>query len=106
MKRFHISISVTDFPASVAEYSKRLGVSPCTVAEGRYALWCTDLLNFSISCKPDQKAGMVRHIGFEDDAEKVFREEKDVNGITWEYFSFEVQQEEIKEKFPAVKVVE
>ena len=57
-----------------------------------------------VVCKPGQKAGMVRHIGFEDDAEKKFREEKDANGITWEYFSKEAQRKEIEEKFPnAVK---
>jgi hypothetical protein len=99
MKRFHISIATDDFAASLADYSKRLGCVPCVVKEGRYALWRTDLLNFSISCKPGQKGGSVRHIGFEDAAEETFREEKDANGIIWEYFSREVQEAEIREKF-------
>jgi hypothetical protein len=104
MKRFHISIAVAEFAASVEEYSRRLSLAPCVVAEGRYALWRTDLLNFSISCKAGQAAGVVRHIGFEDDAEKTFREEKDVNGLTWEYFSRAAQESEIDDKFPqAVK---
>lgn len=104
MKRFHISIAVADFAASVEDYSKRLGAQPQVVSEGRYALWRTELLNFSISCKSGQQSGLVRHIGFEDSAEKIFREEKDVNGIIWEYFSKETQQQEIDEKFPqAVK---
>ena len=103
MQRFHISISVSDFAASVADYSGRLGCSPCVVSDGRYALWKTELLNFTISCKEGQKAGTVRHIGFEDEAEKNFREEKDVNNIIWEYFSPEMQQKEIEEKFPGAK---
>ena len=106
MKRFHISLSVADFAASVTDYSKRLGVSPCVIEDGRYALWCTDILNFSISCKPGQTPGTLRHIGFEDDAEVAFREEKDVNGFVWEYFSFSTQREEIREKFPHAKTVE
>ncbi len=99
MKRFHISIAVSDFAASLAEYTKRLGCEPILLVEGRYALWKTDLLNFTISCKEGQQAGVIRHIGFEDAAEKNFREEMDVNGITWEYFSSEGQMQEVKEKF-------
>src|ERR1700723_1030668 len=104
MKRFHISISVTDFAAAVPDYSKRLEAKPCVIKDGRYALWRTDLLNFSISCKPDQAAGRVRHIGFEDDSVTGFREETDSVGITWEYFSKEAQQKEIGEKFPDIKL--
>ena len=106
MKRFHISISVSDFTVSVADYSQRLGTYPCAVKDGRYALWRTDLLNFSISCKPGQPAGSIRHIGFEDDAEKDFHEEKDTVGITWEYFSYTTQQKEIEEKFPDARTHE
>ena len=100
MKRFHISIAVSDFAAALADYSQRLGAEPCAVAANRYALWHTDLLNFSISCKPDQTAGVVRHIGFEDDALSGFSEEKDSAGIIWEYFSKEAQLAEIREKIP------
>ena len=98
MKRFHISISVRNFDEAIADYTHRLAEDPCVVKAGRYALWRTDTLNFSISCKPEQPAGLVRHIGFEDDAEKTFREEVDTAGITWEYFSKEAQQKEIDEK--------
>jgi len=100
LKRFHISISTHDYAASVADYSRRLGVKPCVEKEGRYALWRTDLLNLSISCKEGQLGGMVRHIGFEDSDAAEFIEQTDVNGITWEYFSKEAQEEEIKDKFP------
>ncbi|MFO0388692.1 MAG: hypothetical protein ACK502_03100 [Alphaproteobacteria bacterium] len=99
MKRFHISIAVSDFATSVADYSNRLGCKPVVLVEGRYALWKTDLLNFTISCKEGQQAGVVRHIGFEDAAERALREEKDVNGIVWEYFSSEAQMQEAREKF-------
>jgi catechol 2,3-dioxygenase-like lactoylglutathione lyase family enzyme len=99
MKRFHISIAVSDFATSLADYSKRLGCKPIVAVEGRYALWKTDLLNFTISCREGQASGVVRHIGFEDEHEKTLREEKDVNGITWEYFSADAQMQEVKEKF-------
>ena len=100
MKRFHISIAVDDYAASVADYSQKLGCTPCVTKDGRYALWRTDILNFSISCKKGQPVGVVRHIGFEDDAAEGFSETQDVNGITWEYFSKEAQQKEIEEKIP------
>lgn len=104
MRRFHISISTEDFAASVQDYTKRLGCEPCVVDQGRYALWRTEQLNFTISCKPGQKGGAVRHLGFEDDTAQGFSESKDTNGITWEHFSEKTQWNEIKEKFPeAVK---
>lgn len=100
MKRFHISISVDDFAAAVSDYSKRLNCEPCVVQAGRYAQWRTDLLNFTISCKPGEKAGRVRHIGFEDSSVKGMREEVDTAGITWEYFHPEAQEQEVRSKFP------
>jgi hypothetical protein len=99
MKRFHISIATDDYAASIVDYSRRLGCAPNVEVSGRYARWQTDLLNFTISCKPGQKGRTIRHIGFEDDAVKSFREEKDVNGLIWEYFSERSQATEIEEKF-------
>lgn len=99
-KRFHISIAVEDYEAAVADYTKRLGGAPDMVLPGRYARWRTELLNFTISCKPGQEAGMVRHIGFEDSAEPGLREETDAAGILWEYFSEEAQASEIRARFP------
>jgi len=93
-RRFHISISTENYAASVADYSGRLGKQPDIKVEGRLAIWRTDALNFSISCKPGQKGGMVRHIGFEEDV-PAMREEADCNGITWEYFTAVQQEEEI-----------
>ncbi len=105
MKRFHISISVSDFAASVADYSARLSCTPCVVENGRYALWRTDILNFSISCKQGQETGVIRHIGFEDDTATGIREEQDVNGIIWETFSKEAQAKETADKFPNAKLL-
>ena len=103
MKRFHISIAVTDFAASIADYNKRLGCQPCALKDGRYALWKTDILNFSISCK-GEAPGRVRHLGFEDSEAKGFFEETDVNGIVWERFTSETQAEEIRDKFPGAVI--
>jgi hypothetical protein len=93
---------VADFDAALTEYSSRLGTTPDAVVTGRYARWRTDLLNFTISCKPGQPGGIVRHIGFEDDREPRFREEKDGRGITWEYFSLSQQDHEIEERIGPV----
>lgn len=100
MKRFHISIAVSDFAAALADYSQRLQAVPCVVSAGRYAQWQTECLNFTISCKPGQKAGQVRHIGFEDDTAAGMREELDTAGLTWEYFHPDAQMEEVRRKFP------
>lgn len=99
MKRFHISIAVTDYDASVADYTKRLGCAPDKQVKGRYARWRTDLLNFTVSCKPGQEGGAVRHIGFEDPDATIFSEATDANGIVWEHFSKDAQDAEIEEKF-------
>jgi len=86
MKRFHIALAVADLDASIADYSARLGQPPRTVVAGVYAMWRTDLLNFSINRQPE-RAGQLRHIGFEDDEARGFTCEADVNGIPWEHFS-------------------
>ncbi len=104
MKRFHISIAVAHFDSALADYSQRLDCQPCALEPGRYALWRNDILNFSISCKPGQEAGRVRHIGFEDDAAAGFSEETDSAGLTWEYFTQAAQLAEIREKFPTAMI--
>jgi hypothetical protein len=68
------------------DYSRRLGQLPSSVVTGQYAMWRTDLLNFSINQKPEQ-AGQLRHIGFEDDAAEGYSSSVDVNGLEWELFS-------------------
>ena len=85
MKRFHISLAVADLQQSIADYSARLGQAPAAVVSGSYAMWRTDLLNFSINQTPE-RAGQLRHVGFEDDTAVGFQKSRDVNGIEWELF--------------------
>jgi hypothetical protein len=94
MKRFHIALAVRELSASIADYSTRLGQPPNAVVEGKYAMWRTELLNFSINQNPE-RAGQLRHIGFEDDAAEAFTSTSDVNGIEWEHFSAQAQDERI-----------
>ncbi len=86
MKRFHIALAVADLEASIADYSARLGQPPQAVVAGTYAMWRTDLLNFSINRQPE-RAGQLRHVGFEDDEARGFTSDADINGIAWENFS-------------------
>lgn len=86
MKRFHIALAVANLDESIADYSHRLGQPPSAVVPGQYAMWRTDLLNFSINEKPE-RAGQLRHVGFEDDAVRGYSSSIDVNGLEWESFS-------------------
>lgn len=86
MKRFHIALAVKDLAGSMADYSRRLGQEPQAVVPGKYAMWRTELLNFSINELPE-RAGQLRHVGFEDDDATGFASTRDVNGIEWELFS-------------------
>jgi hypothetical protein len=86
MKRFHIALAVRELSESIADYSVRLGQPPSAVVAGKYAMWRTDLLNFSINQLPE-RAGQLRHVGFEDDDAHGFTSTSDVNGIEWEHFS-------------------
>jgi catechol 2,3-dioxygenase-like lactoylglutathione lyase family enzyme len=101
MRRFHIALAVADLEASIRDYTDRLGVAPAAVVPGKYALFRTAELNFSIN---EQKArtGQLRHLGFEDDAAPPgFQIERDVNGIDWEWFSPKTQDEKIGEVYGA-----
>lgn len=86
MKRFHIALAVADLDASIDDYSRRLGQPPQAVVPGKYAMWRTDQLNFSIK-QQAECAGQLRHVGFEDDDVHGFSSDADVNGIPWERFS-------------------
>jgi hypothetical protein len=96
MKRFHIALAVEDLDASVSDYSMRLGQKPNIVVTAKYAMWRTDLLNFSINQMPE-RAGQLRHVGFEDESAQEFSSTRDVNGIEWELFSPKEQDERIIE---------
>ncbi len=94
MKRFHIALAVANLDASIADYSRRLGQQPTAIVPGAYAMWRTDLLNFSINENAAQ-AGLLRHVGFEDDTAEGFAKTRDVNGIEWEQFSPAEQDQRI-----------
>lgn len=98
MKRFHIALAVRDLQTSIDDYSERLGQKPNVVVPRKYAMWRTHLLNFSINEMPD-RAGQLRHLGFEDDAAPGFSSTSDVNGIEWELFSAKAQDERIVEMY-------
>lgn len=98
MKRFHIALAVADLQASIDDYTVRLGQRPDVVVAGAYAMWRTDILNFSINEAP-HKAGQLRHVGFEDDDAHGFDCSEDVNGIHWEHFSAAEQDRRIDEVY-------
>jgi len=99
MRRFHIALSVADVDESVIDYSRRLGVDPAVVVPGEYALWRTEILNFSIR-QTHEQPGALRHVGWEDADASGFAVQKDVNGLTWEHFSPVAQTEEIRRQWP------
>lgn len=100
MKKFHIAISTDKIEQTVADYSARLGVAPCSTVQGEYALWRTDTLNVSVRQDPGSRAGSLRHLGWEDPEAQAFTQNTDVNGIVWEHFSAQQQADEINELWP------
>jgi hypothetical protein len=100
MRRFHIALAVADLAASIEDYAVRLGVRPTAVVPRKYALFRTEQLNFSINQMPE-RAGQLRHLGFEDEAARGFSSTHDVNGIEWELFSPEDQDAKIPEVYGA-----
>ena len=102
-KKIHIALAVENLQESIADYSQRLKCSPSWIAKNKYALFRTATLNLSLNVNKNQ-VGKLRHLGFEDNAITDYREEKDVNGIKWEYFNEQQQEQEILEFYPeAVK---
>ncbi|MCJ0974542.1 hypothetical protein MST27_14305 [Pseudomonas sp. PS1] len=96
MKRFHIALAVDDLQASIAEYDRRLGQAATVVVPGRYAMWRTELLNFSINEMPGQ-GGTLRHVGFEIDGVEGFSSDTDCNGLVWERFCPAAQDHRIRQ---------
>lgn len=78
MKKVHIALAVTDFDASVKDYSRRLATQPAVVVAHEYALWRVGPLNLSI--RKTNEPGVLRHLGFEVEIATEFTTEKDVNG--------------------------
>ena len=96
MKRFHIALAVENLDSSITDYSLRLEQNPTVVVSDKYAMWRTDTLNFSINQIPD-RAGQLRHVGFEDESVQGFSSNYDTNGLEWELFSPEAQDQRIVE---------
>ena len=103
MRKLHIAISTDRIEATVADYSRRLGVQPCSYIEGAYALWRTESLNVSVRQDPDSAPGSLRHLGWEDASAEAFTQDTDVNGIVWEHFNAEHQAEEINTLWPEAR---
>jgi hypothetical protein len=101
MRRFHIALAIADLKDSIRDYSARLGVKPTAVVAGKYAMWRTNALNFSINQMPE-RAGQLRHLGFEDSEASDFSSDHDVNGIEWELFSPRAQDDKIVEVYGAL----
>jgi hypothetical protein len=76
----------------------RLGQKPHAIVDRKYAMWRTDMLNFSINQIPE-RAGQLRHLGFEDEAAQGFSSTRDVNDIEWELFPPQAQDEKIVEVY-------
>ncbi len=98
MKSFHIALAVGDLDSSIADYFTHLGPTPTVVVSKKYAMWRTDTLNFSINQIPG-RAGQLRHVGFEDETVQGFSSDYDDNGLEWELFSPQPQNQKIIEMY-------
>ena len=98
MKRFHLSVSVSDLGQAIADYTKRLGRPPRTMVHDTYAMWRTDEVNFSAVQDPEH-AGQMRNVGFEDDDASDYERDVDTNGVVWERFSSMTQDLKITLRF-------
>ncbi len=103
MRKFHLALSVSDIEACVRDYSGRLGCAPEVIVPNEYALWRTESLNFSIRKDEVGQAGMLRHLGWEDEAADAFSSNVDCNGIVWERFSQQQQAAEIASIWPRAR---
>lgn len=105
MNRIHIAISTNNIAATIEDYTKRLGVAPCSVVDGEYALWRTETLNISIRQDRNCEPGELRHLGWEDPSALEFTKDTDVNGIVWERFNAQQQADEINNTWPGANYV-
>lgn len=100
MKKLHLAISTHKIAETVADYSARLGIQPCLVIPGEYALWRTDALNISVRQDSACEVGSLRHLGWEDPTALEFSYDRDINGIVWERFTVQHQADEINQIWP------
>ena len=100
MKKIHLALATNSIEESIEDYTSRLGADPVVVVPNQYALWRTEEINLSIrkddSCRP----GELRHLGFEDSEVRAFTQTEDVNGVVWESFCAELQDQEITDIWP------
>lgn len=94
MRRLHVALAVDDLETTIQDYSRRLGARPVAVVPGRYALWRTAEVNLSVNAGGGTGFGL-RHLGFEDDAAAAKSESIDVNGLMWEEFNCDFQDQAI-----------
>ncbi|MBY8965234.1 hypothetical protein [Algiphilus sp.] len=100
MRKLHLAISTDRIEAAVADFSRRLGATPCSYVAGQYALWRTDALNVSLRQDAEQTPGSLRHLGWEDPSAPEFTQESDIHGVLWEHFNAQHQAEEINALWP------
>lgn len=105
MRKLHIALSTDRIDETIADYTARLGVPPCSKIEGEYALWRTESLNVSVRQDPHCTPGSLRHLGWEDPGASAFTQDTDVNGITWERFNAHHQADEINQLWPDANYV-
>jgi catechol 2,3-dioxygenase-like lactoylglutathione lyase family enzyme len=98
MRRIHVALAVDDLEATIADYTARLGAEPVAVVPGKYALWRTPEVNFSVNADTPSE-GRLRHLGFEDDDAPTKSESVDVNGVMWERFDASWQDQGIVEVY-------
>jgi len=100
LKKVHIAISSNNIEETIADYTARFGLAPCSSVPGEYALWRTEIMNFSVRQDAKCSPGALRHLGWEYAQATAFTQESDVNSIVWERFSAQQQADEINELWP------
>ena len=99
MKRIHVALAVANLDDAIADTRRRLGVEPCVVVPGTYALFRTACANLSLTENAEQ-AGQLRHLGIEDPEAPAFTAEPGPDGFVWERFTAEQQADEINTHWP------
>ena len=99
MKRIHVALAVSKLDDAIADTRARLGVEPCVVVPGTYALFRTASVNLSLTENAEQ-AGRLRHLGVEDPEAPAFTSDPGPDGFVWERFTAEQQADEINAYWP------
>ena len=99
MKRIHVALAVSRLDDAIADTRDRLGVEPCVVVPGTYALFRTASVNLSLTENAEQ-AGRLRHLGVEDPEAPAFSSDPGPDGLVWERFTAEQQADEINTYWP------